>query len=110
MVAMSFINHKISQSCSTRISLHLYYIDVYLLFSLLTDFPIHPPMKEGNPFDVPVLDNLNFTMKMVDGVVHVYESEAMAKEGRPIEWPYPDRQSYLAELNIMLSLISDGPL
>lgn len=79
-------------------------------FRRISDFPIHPPIKEGDPFDVKMQDNLNFTMKMVDGVMHVYESKAMAEQGKPIELPYPDRLSYLSELNLMLALISDGPL
>ncbi|XP_067937860.1 AMP deaminase 2-like isoform X2 [Watersipora subatra] len=76
----------------------------------IADFPIHPPKKEGDPFDVLMLDDLNFKLKMVGGVVHVYENEEMCAKEQPIEWAYPDRQSYLAELNLMLSLISDGPL
>jgi len=91
----------------------LHYTTVYytiLQYIFAADFPIHPPRKEGDPFDVPLLGNLKFTYRMVEGVLHVYEDEGCAAEGRPIEWPYPDRQSYLAELNIMLSLISDGPL
>ena len=74
------------------------------------DFPIHPPRKEGDPFDVVVDPPLNLVMRMVDGVMHVYDSDEMADNGKPIEWPYPDTQSYLAEYNIMLSLITDGPL
>lgn len=76
----------------------------------MVDFPIHPPRQVGDPFDLPMLDNLNFSLKMVDGVMHVYENDDSMAQDKPIEWPYPDRQSYLAELNIMLSLISDGPL
>lgn len=57
-----------------------------------------------------MLDDLGFTMKMKNGIVHIYEDKAMAAEDKPIEWPYPDTQSYLVELNIMLALISDGPL
>lgn len=53
---------------------------------------------------------LNLVMRMVDGVMHVFDSEENANQGKPIEWPYPDTQSYLAEYNIMLNLITDGPL
>ena len=42
--------------------------------------------------------------------MHVYENEKSMADNHPIQWPYPDRQSYLAELNLMLSLITDGPL
>lgn len=79
-----------------------------MIFSL--DYPIHPPRREGDPFDVFMDKPLNFTMRMQEGVMYVYESEEMADKGTAIEWPYPDTQSYLAEYNIMLSMITNGDL
>lgn len=71
---------------------------------------MHAPHKEGDPYDVPMLDSLGFSMRMVEGVIHVFEDSESASNMKPIEWPYPDRDSFLSEMNIMLALISDGPL
>ncbi len=47
---------------------------------------------------------------MVDGVCHVYKDRQALERDEPIEWPYPELSSFLADQNLMFALIADGPL
>ena len=81
-----------------------------LTITLPTDHPIHPPSTEGDPFEVDFPDDLNCVLKTVQGVVHVYQSQEMFEKGEPIELPYPDRQTFLADMNKLMALIANGPM
>ena len=48
--------------------------------------------------------------QMIGGIMHVYCDSKCLEEGNPIDWPYPDLPTFLSDQNILLNLISDGPL
>lgn len=49
-------------------------------------------------------------LKMVQGLMYVYENEEAMKNNTPLELPYVQPKTFLADQNIMYALISDGPL
>ena len=51
---------------------------------------------------------VNFQMK--NGVCYVYKDREALEREEPIEWPYPDLKTFLADQNLMFALIADGPL
>lgn len=84
-----------------------------LTFCVLTfpvsDHPFHPPKNE-DPFDMEVPTGVECCLKMVQGLVYVYENEEAMEKGTPLELPYIHPKTFLADQNIMYALISDGPL
>ncbi|XP_071959128.1 AMP deaminase 2-like isoform X2 [Antedon mediterranea] len=74
------------------------------------DHPIHPPATKGNPFQCPVPAEICCELKMVDGVIQVFESASCTENQQSIDLPYPDRQTFLADMNILLALIANGPI
>lgn len=50
------------------------------------------------------------SLKMVQGLMYVYENEEAVKNNTPLELPYVQPKTFLADQNIMYALISDGPL
>ena len=81
------------------------------MFLLFTETPIHPPSQSGDPFAVEIThDDLGCIMRMEEGVCHVYRDEGSLEKHEPVEWPYPDRNTFLVDQNIMVALVADGPL
>ncbi len=73
-------------------------------FSL--DHPIHPPVYEGDPFDIEVLPSLNCKIRFESGIVHVYTSDE-----KPFsDYVYPNLKMFLDDYHLMLNMISNGPL
>ncbi|XP_061189305.1 AMP deaminase 2-like isoform X3 [Saccostrea echinata] len=75
----------------------------------VSDHPFHPPKKE-DPFDIEVPAGVECCLKMVQGLVYVYENKEAMEKGVPLELPYVQPKTFLADQNIMYALISDGPL
>lgn len=75
----------------------------------VSDHPFHPPKKE-DPFDIEVPMGVECCLKMVQGLMYVYENEEAMKNNTPLELPYVQPKTFLADQNIMYALISDGPL
>ncbi|XP_033118747.1 AMP deaminase 2-like isoform X3 [Anneissia japonica] len=86
---------------------------VYVCFPLSPrrkDHPIHPPATKGNPFQNPILSEICCELKMVEGVVQVFESASCSEQQEVINLPQPDRESFLADMNILMALIANGPI
>ncbi|KAG8517632.1 AMP deaminase 1, partial [Galemys pyrenaicus] len=71
-----------------------------------------PPVKKGeDPFRTDELpENLGYHLKMKDGVVHLYPSEAAACKDEPKPLPYPNLDAFLDDMNFLLALIAQGPV
>lgn len=71
-----------------------------------------PPVKKGeDPFrtdDLP--ENLGYHLRMKDGVVYIYPSEAAASKDEPKLLPYPNLDTFLDDMNFLLALIAQGPV
>jgi hypothetical protein len=83
---------------------------VSLFFSSIllknVDHPIHPPVYEGDPFDIEILPSLKCKLKFEAGVVHVYTDE-----DKPFsDYVYPNLKVFLDDYHLMVNLIGNGPL
>ncbi len=70
------------------------------------DHPIHPPVTEGDPFDIEIVPNLNCKLTLKDGVMRV-----LTENGEPFsDFVYPDLKMFVDDYHLMVNLISNGPL
>ncbi|XP_041053588.1 AMP deaminase 3-like isoform X1 [Carcharodon carcharias] len=71
----------------------------------------HPPPRDGeDPYDLSdAPDNLEYLMRMKEGIIFVYENKEMLELDEPKSLPYPDMQTFTLDLNHVLALIADGP-
>ncbi|XP_023269853.1 AMP deaminase 2-like isoform X2 [Seriola lalandi dorsalis] len=77
------------------------------------DAPVHPPVSETHPYDNQDPKNMppdtGYGCKMVDGVVRVY-TKKNNMESTELDLPYPDLKEYIADMNVMMALIINGPV
>ncbi|XP_028650726.1 AMP deaminase 3-like isoform X1 [Erpetoichthys calabaricus] len=77
---------------------------------VIPDF--HPSPKAGeDPYSMSSIpEDLNYILKMKDGIVHVYDKECDAKTAsEPRSLPYPDLETFAIDFSQILALIADGP-
>uniref|UniRef100_A0A6I8P4N2 AMP deaminase n=3 Tax=Ornithorhynchus anatinus TaxID=9258 RepID=A0A6I8P4N2_ORNAN len=79
------------------------------------DAPIHPPVTEQHPYEhcepASMPEDLGFGLRMVNGVVHVYTGRGEPEEqNSELELPYPDLQEFVADVNVLMALIINGPI
>ncbi|XP_044203843.1 AMP deaminase 2-like isoform X1 [Thunnus albacares] len=78
------------------------------------DAPVHPPVSETHPYDnqdpVNMPADTGYGCKMVDGVVHVYTKKTNMDKSSELDLPYPDLKEYIADMNVMMALIINGPV
>ncbi|XP_057203374.1 AMP deaminase 3b isoform X4 [Triplophysa rosa] len=68
------------------------------------------PSEGEDPYsmeDIP--QNLNYILKMKDGIVHVYDNEDALKQTKPQSLPYPDLETFAIDMSHVLAMIADGP-
>lgn len=54
-------------------------------------------------------EDLNYQLKVKDGIVHVYKTSEDLKQDRPHNLPYPDMETFAIDLSHVLAMIADGP-
>ncbi|KAK7126362.1 hypothetical protein R3I94_017746 [Phoxinus phoxinus] len=78
-----------------------------------SDMRVHMPVSETHPYDGRHMTSLppdaGYTCAMLDGVIHVYTAQNQDKSTE-LDLPYPDLQEYIADMNVMMSLIINGPV
>ncbi|XP_041835765.1 AMP deaminase 2-like isoform X2 [Melanotaenia boesemani] len=78
------------------------------------DAPVHPPVSEFHPYDNLDPKNMpadtGYGCKMVGGVVHVYTKKTNMDKSAELDLPYPDLKEYIEDMNVMMSLIINGPV
>ncbi|XP_037604296.1 AMP deaminase 3 isoform X1 [Sebastes umbrosus] len=68
------------------------------------------PIDGEDPYsmeDIP--DDLNYELKMKDGIVNVYDSAEALRKNQPHDLPYPDLETFAIDLSHVLAMIADGP-
>ncbi|XP_072166234.1 AMP deaminase 2-like [Diadema setosum] len=73
------------------------------------DHPINPPSR-SDPFSLEMPDAISCELRIVDGVVRVFEDAEKMERNEPIELAYPDRATFLMDMNKLLALIANGPI
>lgn len=68
------------------------------------------PADGEDPYSMNnIPENLNYELKMKDGIVNVYNNTKDLKMIRPHDLPYPDLETFAIDLSHMLAMIADGP-
>ncbi|XP_047243719.1 AMP deaminase 3-like isoform X2 [Girardinichthys multiradiatus] len=71
---------------------------------------ILPYPEEEDPYSMEgIPENLNYELKMKDGIVHVYAHAEALKQEQPLSLPYPDLETFTFDLSHVLAMIADGP-
>ncbi|XP_019736308.1 AMP deaminase 2 isoform X3 [Hippocampus comes] len=78
------------------------------------DAPVHPPVSETHPYDnldpKSLPSDTGYGCKMIDGVMHVYTKKTTMEKSTLLDLPYPDLKEYIADMNVMMALIINGPV
>ncbi|XP_076857572.1 AMP deaminase 2 isoform X2 [Brachyhypopomus gauderio] len=78
------------------------------------DASVHPPFSEIHPYDghdpANLPPDLGYICNMIGGVVHVYTKESPLDKSTELDLPYPDLQEFIADMNVMMALIINGPV
>lgn len=53
--------------------------------------------------------NLNYVLKMKDGIIYVYDDAEALSQDRPHSLPYPDLETFALDMTHVLAMIADGP-
>ncbi|XP_044746825.1 AMP deaminase 2 isoform X2 [Coccinella septempunctata] len=69
---------------------------------------IHPP--EHHPWKAQDVGDTAHVFKSNKGVFEIFENEEALNNNKPCDFPYPDMETFVKDMNIMCSLIADGPL
>ncbi|XP_067095477.1 AMP deaminase 2 isoform X2 [Osmerus mordax] len=82
--------------------------------SVTADATVHPPVSETHPYEnqdpASMPHDMGYGCKMVNGVVHLYTKKNTMDKSTELDLPYPDLQEYIADMNVMMALIINGPV
>ncbi|XP_027882941.1 AMP deaminase 3b isoform X2 [Xiphophorus couchianus] len=68
------------------------------------------PHEGEDPYSMEgIPENLNYELKMKDGIVHVYANAEALKQEQALSLPYPDLETFTIDLSHVLAMIADGP-
>lgn len=70
---------------------------------------IHPPSRD-NPWHTPEISDDPYVFKAHEGVFHVYVDEEHALGDEALDYPYPNLETFVTDMNTMCQMIADGPL
>ncbi|XP_062282828.1 AMP deaminase 2 [Scomber scombrus] len=82
--------------------------------TVTADATVHPPVSKTHPYvnldPASMPPDMGYGCKMVDGVMHVYTTRNLMEKCTELDLPYPDLQEYIADMNVMMALIINGPV
>ncbi|XP_068453595.1 AMP deaminase 2 isoform X1 [Clinocottus analis] len=82
--------------------------------SFTADASMHPPAPERHPYEnrdpASMPHDMGYGCKMVDGVMHIYTTKDIMEKSTELDLPYPNLQEYIADMNVMMALIINGPV
>ncbi|KAJ3585840.1 hypothetical protein NHX12_012248 [Muraenolepis orangiensis] len=66
----------------------------------------------AHPYDslATMPPDVGYGCQMVCGVVHVFTSRSTMDKSTELDLPYPDLREYIADMNVMMALIINGPV
>eukprot|EP00094_Tigriopus_californicus_P004108 TCALIF_03957-PA protein Name:"Similar to Ampd2 AMP deaminase 2 (Rattus norvegicus)" AED:0.05 eAED:0.05 QI:23/1/0.88/1/0.87/1/9/284/755 len=70
----------------------------------IEDHPIHPPKSTSNPWDIDVIEDCGYEIRLEKGVFQLYN------EGARLDYEYPDLGKFIKDMHLLCALIADGPL
>jgi len=74
--------------------------------------PIHPPKMTGDPWECEVLPDCGYKVKLDKGIFHVYrnQEDLLSRAKKPIDYQYPDLETFVTDMQEICAMIADGPL
>ncbi|KAM6976510.1 AMP deaminase 2 isoform 1-T1 [Aplochiton taeniatus] len=82
--------------------------------SVTANVTVHPPASKTHPYKnrdpASMPPDIGYGCKMVNGVVHVFTKRGSMDKCIELDLPYPDLQDYIADMNVMMALIINGPV
>ncbi|XP_069549536.1 AMP deaminase 3 [Brachyistius frenatus] len=68
------------------------------------------PVDGEDPYSMDnIPENLNYELRMKDGIVNVYDDAEALRKQQPLDLPYPDLETFAIDLSHVLAMITDGP-
>ncbi|KAM9408482.1 AMP deaminase 3 [Pholidichthys leucotaenia] len=68
------------------------------------------PAEGEDPYHMDnIPENLNYELKMKDGIIYVYDDGEALRNEQPHDLPYPDLETFVVDLGYVLTMITDGP-
>uniref|UniRef100_A0A671LZ46 AMP deaminase n=1 Tax=Sinocyclocheilus anshuiensis TaxID=1608454 RepID=A0A671LZ46_9TELE len=68
------------------------------------------PSEGADPYSMEDLpQNLNYSLRMKEGIIYVYDNEDALKRDQPRSLPYPDLETFAIDMSHVLAMIADGP-
>jgi AMP deaminase len=77
---------------------------------VFVDHPVHAPASKGNPWDCEFTPDRGYLLRPVNGVYHVYKDQRALDNEEPCSFPYPNLDTFVADMNRLCAMIADGPL
>lgn len=74
------------------------------------DHPFYCVPTVTEPWGCELPADLNYQLRMHNGVVHVYKAPEDVEAERPLDFPYVNLPQFINDLNLMCAMIADGPL
>ncbi|XP_069697744.1 AMP deaminase 2 isoform X3 [Periplaneta americana] len=78
--------------------------------SAIKDHPVHAPASKGNPWECEFYPDKGYLMRPVNGVYHVYKDQTAMDNDEPCNFPYPNLDTFVGDMNRLCAMIADGPL
>lgn len=75
-----------------------------------SDHPVHPPANRGDPWECEFPTSKGYIIKPVDGVFQLYKDQEAADRNEPIYYSYPKMDTFVQDMNLLCTMIADGPL
>lgn len=76
----------------------------------IEDHPVHAPASKGDPWACDSPPSKGYLVRSNKGVFQVYADQQALDAGKPINYPYPDLEQFVTDMNRLCMLIADGPL
>lgn len=68
------------------------------------------PTEDEDPYSLEnIPENLTYELRLLDGIVHVYDTAEDLRKNRPHDLPYPNLETFAVDLSHVLAMIADGP-
>lgn len=74
------------------------------------DHPFYSVPTVTEPWNSEVPADLNYQLRMHNGVMHVYKTKEDMEAEKPLDFPYVNLPQFINDLNLMCAMIADGPL
>jgi len=76
------------------------------------EFPTHPPKMTGDPWECEMLPDNGYKVKLEKGIFSVYKNQEdlLNRHKKPINYEYPDLETFVTDMQDLCAMIADGPL